>query len=151
MISTIIMNYDRQEDKKLKEFLQSLLTESVSKNYSMQVVGGLLKITPKDVLSKVFLELEQETIVLDEDNMVYGDIQLYRHKDVEVSKKFRGRKISKKWVLGFLSYNSNEAIKLTKERKDNPPKERHREFESYNIDGSHCRACGRELRVCICK
>lgn len=144
-------NYDTKEDKKLNFLLKQLLADPASKAYLINVVGGLLKVSPKGVPSKILLELEQESITLDDERIVYGDICLYKHKDKNLSMEYKGRKISNKWVLSFLSHNCNEAMSLTNHFNDNPAPKRHYGIENYNIDGSHCRLCGKKLLVCKCK
>jgi len=94
--------YDEQWDRKLILMKDRLTKQPCSRFFDIRVVGGLVKITPRGVPGKLLLELEQETIMLDEAE-VYGDVCLYRHRSAELTERYKGRRIHTEWVLQFLA------------------------------------------------
>ena len=133
--------FDVSGDERLRQYKEYLARQKESEYYEIKILGGLLKVTPKGVPGKLLLELEQET----------GEVCLYRHRDEELTKKFKGRRVSKDWVRKFLSANVELSKRLTSEHASSQKAERHREYAAYTFDGAHCRSCGKPLAVCICR
>jgi hypothetical protein len=73
--------------------------------------GRLLKICPKDVRTKVLLEIEAGN-------------RIYRHRNYKLTEKYKGRTIGLDWITGFIQDNKNLAESLIKEKSEilNPVK-----------------------------
>ncbi len=69
-------------------------------------VGRLLKLSPAGVPSRPLLEIE----------MIDG-LRLYKHKDSTLTREYKGRSITSKWILGFIAANAEAAQHISK----NPP------------------------------
>jgi len=121
--------------------------------FNVRYVGGLLKFTPKNVFTKVMLELEH-----DDD----GFVKIYKHRTQELTNTTRGRKVSKCWIIGFMEANSTEAKKetllVTKLVNEKIP-ENDKTIPLYGWKFHHkqeyrrqeeCNACGKPLNYCVC-
>lgn len=87
---------------KLKLNLES---KAESYGFELRIIGGLLKFTPISVHTHVFLELEEEQFS--------GTTRIYKHRNYELTVKWKGRAVSQEWVEKFIQHNSDEARRIT--------------------------------------
>lgn len=85
--------------------------EAEKLGFEIRLLGGLLKFTPTGLYSKVYLELEQSGFT--------EKISIYKHRNHELTKAHKGKKITKKWVISFLQHNSSEAKRQILEKEAN--------------------------------
>ena len=69
--------------------------------------GQLLKLCPKNVKTKVLLEIERGNI-------------LYRHRNNELTTKHKGRQVNIDWIIGFIKNNKSLAKDLIQEKNNKP-------------------------------
>lgn len=74
--------------------------------------GRLLKISPKDVPSWPLLEVE-----------LNGYLRLYKHRDSELTRQYKGRRLTADWVLKFISANTTLAAEISANRAKSLPAE----------------------------
>ena len=67
--------------------------------------GRLLKICPTGILSRVLIEIEAD----------WSMIRLYRHRTKELTRKYKGRPLSTKWLQQFIKENRPLALQLIEE------------------------------------
>ena len=142
---------------KLKRLMTEIKVEADKCGFDIRLIGELLKFTPKKVYTHLMLELEEVNkevyTQLDEQPSFQNYIVIYQHRNSELTTKYKGKTVSKKWVLGFLQTHAIEAKKIS-ENYDPPPK---REIVDYSkiavrayIHREVCNACGKPIDFCIC-
>lgn len=126
----------------LKKLMLDIEDEAYICDFEIRLLGGLLKFTPKNVYTKVFLEIEQSSAF-------QVDFIIYKHRTYELTKKYKGRQISKEWVLKFLENNAVEAGELVEENKNNPPKIRKPNYITGYEKIKVCWKCGSDSCTCF--
>lgn len=74
--------------------------------------GRLLKICPKGVRTRVLLEIEA----------TWGGYKLYRHRSSDLTEKYKGRQITRDWVIAFLKNNAVVAAEIGADNSPAEPK-----------------------------
>lgn len=113
--------------------------------------GRLLKLSPIGVPSRPLLEIEMS-----------NGLRLYKHKDSALTRQYKGRSITPKWVLGFIEANAEIAQHISnnppapKPRPEPPPKSApYTQQELYSLQkernevSCQCRGMTEDCRRCF--
>ena len=126
----------------LVELAEYLEASNVSEFYSIKVVGGLLKVCPRDVHTNVLLEIDESCP--DPDNMFWilnaeyfvPKLRIYKHRTPALTKEFKRRVITPQWVCDFMKEHASQSRALTESRRLSPLPERTPNFGIYRIPES---------------
>ena len=67
--------------------------------------GALLKVCPRGVRTRVLLEIELSGY----------EIKLYKHRNFELTAKYKGRAVTNDWLVRFIRHNQNLANEIIAE------------------------------------
>jgi|JI10StandDraft_1071094.scaffolds.fasta_scaffold87644_5 hypothetical protein len=117
--------------------------------------GRLLKLSPIGVPSRPLLEIE-----------LNDGLRLYKHIDSELTRRYKGRSITTKWVIGFIEANAENAQHISDNQptpKSEPepepePPPKYVQYTQKERDGLHktrrevicqCRGNNEDCRSCF--
>ena len=81
-----------------------------------------IELHPKGMPNEVWLEIQHSEYEHYENPFVtklcpLRNFKLIRHRDIEYTKKYAGRYVSKSWVIGYCKHNQKAAIKRSSEHE----------------------------------
>lgn len=100
-------NYVREDV--LAKLKREIENEAKKCSIEVRLLGGLLKLTPLGLYTKVLLELMQPDFK--------NYLVIYKHRNSQLTSEHKGKAVSTKWVLGFLKHHSSEAQDLIKQHE----------------------------------
>jgi hypothetical protein len=90
----------------LQQLFETLREYSLGRGIETRLVADLLKFNPIGVRTRILLELGEYRD---------GNVYIYRHRDPELTERFRKRHVSEAWVRGFIDHNQALARQVTAE------------------------------------
>ncbi len=86
-------------DHSLFKLLEDILPTAQQLGYDAMMIGGLLKIYPRGTKGRAMLGLSGKN----------GVIIVDTHRTDDLTRRYKGRIVTKKWVIGFLEANRDVA------------------------------------------
>ena len=130
----------------LKNLKDAIEVDAMNCGFEILLLDGLLKFKPtgeyNSAYNRVWLELEQPDIS--------NHTTIYKHRNSSLTSAFKGKPVSKKWVVNFLKHNANEVKRLKSlesEQNKHPKtstltrKTREEEKYGYSSGKSICSNC----------
>lgn len=104
--------------------------------------GRLLKLCPKGVKSRVLLEIESN----------HSDYKLYKHRNLALTNKYKGRIVTEEWIINFIKHNKSVAEEILASQTENArePEREESKLQPLSDDEIQNRKNERHTVTCSC-